>query len=147
MNKAQRIRDTAKLHPDWTTGQIGAACDCRPEYVRVVLRQRVCGGASEIDKRYLASPLGKAQRQRLLARIEPKRAAYDATLRSTGDREFSNTVAREVYRLARLEGASTYEAKARAWHVRINALRKTGDKTAASDAYKATPQEALCPPG
>jgi hypothetical protein len=139
MTKAEKIRRTAKLHPNWSTGQIGKACDCRPEYVRVVLRQRVDGGVSEIDKRYLASPLGKIQRQRLLARLEGKRAAYDGALRATGDLEFSNNVAREVYRLARLEGASAYEAKLQAWNVRVTALRKTGDKTAASEAYKAAP--------
>lgn len=51
MTKADRIRATSKKHPKWSTARIGEACDCRPEYVRVVLRQRV-NGASKGDITY-----------------------------------------------------------------------------------------------
>jgi hypothetical protein len=49
MTKADRIRATAKKHPSWSTAQIGEACDCSPEYVRVALRQRVNGSPSRAD--------------------------------------------------------------------------------------------------
>jgi hypothetical protein len=52
MTKAAKIRSTAEKHPGWSTGQIGKACRCRPEYVRVVLRQRTEGGQSDADRRY-----------------------------------------------------------------------------------------------
>jgi hypothetical protein len=52
MTKAQRIIDLAAQHPDWSTRELGIACNCRPEYVRVVLRQRVGGSRSKADRQY-----------------------------------------------------------------------------------------------
>jgi hypothetical protein len=56
--KAQRIIDLAAKHPDWSTKQLGAACNCRPEYVRVALRQRK-GGPSKADQTYAAKIIAK----------------------------------------------------------------------------------------
>jgi hypothetical protein len=62
MTKADKIRATHKAHPDWTTIQIGDACNCADSYVRVVLRQRnVPGGQSASDRRYRARPEYRAQ--------------------------------------------------------------------------------------
>ena len=55
MTKAERIRKLAEQHPEWSTKQIAAKCDCLPEYVRVVLRQRVDGGTSAADLRWRAA--------------------------------------------------------------------------------------------
>lgn len=52
MTKAQKIINLAAKHPDWSTKQLGEACDCRPEYVRVALRQRAGGKKSKADRRY-----------------------------------------------------------------------------------------------
>jgi hypothetical protein len=50
MTKAEKIRRTAKAHPQWGCTRIGKACDCADSYVRVVLRQRnVPGGRSKYD--------------------------------------------------------------------------------------------------
>lgn len=54
MTKAEKIRRTAKAHPDWGCTRIGRACDCTDSYVRVVLRQRVVNGQSDIDRRWRA---------------------------------------------------------------------------------------------
>jgi hypothetical protein len=61
MTKADRIRATAKKHPNWTTVQIGDACDCSDSYVRVVLRQRGPDGISDCDRRYRARPEYRAK--------------------------------------------------------------------------------------
>lgn len=52
MTKAQRILNLAAKHPDWSTKDIAAKCDCRPEYVRVVLGQRGGSTMSPADRRY-----------------------------------------------------------------------------------------------
>ena len=53
MTKAERIRKLAEKHPEWSTTQIAARCDCLPSYVRVVLRQRPGGSrASQSDRDY-----------------------------------------------------------------------------------------------
>jgi hypothetical protein len=131
MTKADRIRQLAQEHPDWKTGQIGKACDCRPEYVRVVLRQRVGGGQSDIDRRYDASPLGQAKRRREVHKI----AAYDAVMRRTGDLHAARSAAIEAYARARLDGLHRTEAAKAASYARLKVLRQTGDKQAARAAY------------
>jgi len=52
MTKAERIRKLAVQHPEWSTKQIAAKCDCGDSYVRTALRQRVGGRQSEHDRRY-----------------------------------------------------------------------------------------------
>lgn len=52
MTKAEKIRRTARKHPDWSTIAIGVVCDCSDSYVRTALRQRVDGRKSASDARY-----------------------------------------------------------------------------------------------
>jgi hypothetical protein len=61
MTKAEKIRRTAKKHPNWSMIQIGDACNCADSYVRVVLRQRGPDGMSDSDRRYRARPEYRAQ--------------------------------------------------------------------------------------
>jgi hypothetical protein len=63
VTKAERIRKLHKTGKYATTAEIADAVGCLPEYVRVVVRQRK-DGISEADRRYQASPLGKAARER-----------------------------------------------------------------------------------
>jgi hypothetical protein len=114
--KADRIRQLAQEHPDWKTGRIGKACNCRPEYVRVVLRQRVGGGTSEADRRYRASPLGQTTRMK-------QRAVYEA-----GDKSAASKAARAAYKRARSGGCTREEAMNFAWTARRAAMVKTGRK-------------------
>jgi hypothetical protein len=58
MTKSDKIRATAKKYPEWSTTRLGHFCDCKPEYVRVVLRQRV-GGPSKADQAYAAKIIAK----------------------------------------------------------------------------------------
>lgn len=60
MTKAARILDL--YAKGLSTREIGEVVGCRPEYVRVVARQRMGTSASEIDKRYLSSSLGRLVR-------------------------------------------------------------------------------------
>jgi hypothetical protein len=136
MTKADRIRQLAQEHPDWKTGQIGKACDCRPEYVRVVLRQRVNSGMSEIDRRYLNSPLGvttvgkRAKRQR----------AYISAIFKSADRQEASRVWRDTYRNAKKNGMSVAEAKGEANTAYMAVIYGTSDKSKARAAYR---QQAL----
>lgn len=64
MTKAQRI--LRLNNGKRSTREIADAVGCLPEYVRVVLRQRYRDGQSvmsEADRRYLASPHGKAAKK------------------------------------------------------------------------------------
>lgn len=56
--KAQRILDL--YDGVRTTREIAAIVGCRPEYVRVVARQRQGTSMSDIDRRYRSSSLGRA---------------------------------------------------------------------------------------
>ncbi len=60
MTKAEHILQVYCSLPDTPqrTRRVAEIIGCRPEYVRVVARQRFGGGASEIDRRYRQSPLG-----------------------------------------------------------------------------------------
>ena len=79
-----------------STKQIGELVGCRPEYVRVVARQRKGRGVSENDKRYLASPRGQEYVRRELEKRRPGRNAYSTTLYWTGSHE----AARRAYKRA-----------------------------------------------
>jgi len=129
--KADRIRQIAQENPDWKTGQIGKACDCRPEYVRVVLRQRVGGGLSENDRRYLSSPLGQEMRRKLA----PRKSAYVRARYYSGDRSVARAKAKEAYRKARERGLSTKAASRAAGTAYTNALVTTGQTEHGRSAY------------
>lgn len=79
-----------------STKQIGELVGCRPEYVRVVARQRKGRGVSESDKRYLASPRGKEYIKREFEKRRPGRNAYMRVLYATGSHE----AARRAYKKA-----------------------------------------------
>jgi hypothetical protein len=132
MTKVDRIRRIAQEHPDWKTSQIGKACDCRPEYVRVVLRQRVNSGMSEIDRRYLNSPLGISS---VGKRAERKRA-YFSTLYKSADRQEASRVWRDTYRNAKKNGLSIVEARGRANTAYMAVIYGTADKSKARAAYR-----------
>ena len=61
-----------------TTREIANALLCRPEYVRVVARQRR-GSTSEIDERYLKSSKGIAYRAMKKEGVKAYNRAYYAT--------------------------------------------------------------------
>mgnify|MGYP001224228662 CR=1 FL=1 len=48
----------------YTVKEIAEIVGCRPEYVRVVARQRKGSGQSDADRRYEASDLGREMRKR-----------------------------------------------------------------------------------
>jgi hypothetical protein len=58
VTKAQRIIELAAQYPNWSTRELGIACNCRPEYVRVALRQRR-DGPSKADQTYTAKFIAK----------------------------------------------------------------------------------------
>lgn len=133
--KAQRI--LSLYAKGLSTSEIAARVDCLPEYVRVVARQRKGKGQSEIDKRYLASPLGSATRRKLDERMAPYHTAYNQILRDTVDPEIVNVAARRAYRAARKAGKSLEEAKAAASCARTVAYCTHGDRAAAREAGRA----------
>ena len=107
MNKAAKIREL------YATGMavnaIAAEVGCRPEYVRVVARQRK-GGSSIHDRRYRASDAGREQRARTFKmRVYPRfrealcayANAYHKTRRATGDRLKAAEAGRKAYAEAR----------------------------------------------
>lgn len=57
MTKAQQILEL--YDGTRTTNEIAGIVGCRPDYVRVVARQRKGGGQSDIDRRYLQTPAGR----------------------------------------------------------------------------------------
>jgi hypothetical protein len=79
MTKAEKIWAAHRKHPKWSDAQIGAACNCRDSYVRVVLRQRPEGGGqSEIDRRWrrkreaeIGMPLSTFKRRRSMSQAVP----------------------------------------------------------------------------
>lgn len=75
MSKSQRILELydGKRLPS----EIAAIVGCRPEYVRVVARQRKGNSRSEADLRYWASAGGKKTKRRLQAkRAREKKQRY-----------------------------------------------------------------------
>jgi hypothetical protein len=131
MTKADKIRATAKKHPDWSTTRLGHFCDCKPEYVRVVLRQRVDGGVSEIDRRYRGSDLGKAT----LKKRRPRHYAYQTALYRSGDRAAARKASKAAYAAARKRGLSRLDAEKASWRVWRDTMNKTGDLSVARQAY------------
>lgn len=80
MTKAERIRNLAEKHPEWSPKQIAAQCDCGDSYVRVVLRQRTLpGGRSKSDLSYAA---------RILAEHGKCPSAFFVTRRRHADHEY-----------------------------------------------------------
>jgi hypothetical protein len=63
MTKAQQI--LALYDGKRSTREIAEIVGCDPAYVRVAARQRHGGSRSEIDKRYVASPLGKETKRKV----------------------------------------------------------------------------------
>lgn len=124
-----------------TTKQIAEIVGCRPEYVRVVARQRKGSGSSEIDLRYRASPLWRACWQRSNVRrnkgsVAAANKAKYVVVRRTADDAAASKAAKAVYDAARLMGRSVKEAKAAASAVRQRVLRQTCDMEAANRAYR-----------
>lgn len=76
MSKAARIR--ALYAEGKTTREIADEVGCRPEYVRVVARQRDASGRSAHDDAYLVRKYGslKAAYAARNARTKPQRNAY-----------------------------------------------------------------------
>ena len=122
MTKADKIRALAKRNPSLTTAQIGARCGCLPNYVRVVLRQRVLpGGRSKSDikyneaykaehgvypittrfmKRYHSDPEFRAEHKRRMSDYQVQRYREDEKLR-----EAKKAASRAYYQRQR-EGAN-----------------------------------------
>jgi hypothetical protein len=76
VTKAERIREMGKL--GWSTREIADVIGCRPEYVRVALRQRADGKRSKHDIAYAIKKYGSLQAyaaERYRAAKE-KQAAY-----------------------------------------------------------------------
>ncbi len=137
MTKAQRI--LALDDGIRTTREIGGIVDCDPAYVRVVLRQRKGGAQSEIDRRYMDSPLGQASRKRTYIKCSPRKMAWLKTIRATGNREAARVAGREAYASARAAGKSVRQANgiyALAWD---GSMRATADRGKARRARKAAP--------
>jgi hypothetical protein len=64
MTKAQQI--LALYDGQRTTTEIAEIVGCGTAYVRTVARQRKGAGLSEFDRRYKASPLGRAMQSRAM---------------------------------------------------------------------------------
>lgn len=80
-----------------STREIAEKVDCKPEYVRVVARQRKGRGQSEIDKRYIAKAFKLITKDDL------------------------NQVARNEYRKCRANGDTPREAALEMWRARSKA--------------------------
>lgn len=85
-----------------STREIADLVGCRPEYVRVVARQRKGSGRSDIDRRYLSSDRGQSHEKRRKARIMEAYYALPVDARAS--------LRRRVYSQARREGKSISEA-------------------------------------
>jgi hypothetical protein len=83
MTKAEQI--LALYDGSRSTREIADIVGCDPAYVRVAARQRKGGSRSEIDKRYVASPLGKETKRKIDA------AYYEA------NREYIKSYMRAYY--------------------------------------------------
>lgn len=98
MTKSEQIRRLYK-HGIFTTAEIAVRVGCRPEYVRVVARQRV-NGPSKGDRRYVASDAGvQAKETARQNRRNRVRAEYHAL-----PPDVRKKVYRQTYRRARLSG-------------------------------------------
>jgi hypothetical protein len=136
MTKADQIRAlyaTGRL----STSEIAERVGCRVEYVRVCARQRKGGRASEIDRRYLGSDLGRTSR--MLRETDPIRAeprkAYYRSLYETCDKARAQRKGAEAHRLAIALGASPAKAHTARTNARQIEIRRTGDRAKAREAY------------
>lgn len=128
MTKASEIRalDNGKR----STLEISEIVGCRPEYVRAVRQRLVSGGTSRADKNYLSSDKGRLTRA---AYVAGAMARY-TSLRKTCDKEKCTAVYRQVYRAARLRGATVRQAQNLASSARETMIRKTGNQNIAKRA-------------
>jgi hypothetical protein len=137
MTKADQIR--ALYATGLSTSEVAERVGCRTEYVRVCARQRKDGGASEIDKRYTTSDLGRLTRQRREDECESAaRRAYYAVLEQTADKAAANAAARRASAAARDRGASSYEVQLIAKRARSRVRSHTGCKVRAREAARQT---------
>ena len=121
-----------------TTAEISKIVGCRPEYVRVVARQRKGGKCSEIDRRYQSSPLAKSTRREANARSYNAKCAYYNALDRTCDRAKANAAARKARLAAKRAGKSVKDARNFANAARRRVASRTGDHIAAREAYAQT---------
>lgn len=80
----------------YTVKEIAEIVGCRPEYVRVVARQRKGSGQSDADRRYEASDLGRQSRKRRKERKREAIKAYQRTFYRTRDRGKARAAYREA---------------------------------------------------
>lgn len=109
MTKASKIRSL--YYAGLSIKDIAAEVGCRPEYVRVVARQRMGGGVSHVDRRYERSSLGRETRKAAKKRIwdagncvaaaEVGRKAYKAALETGLDRTEARRKYNRAYSLSR----------------------------------------------
>lgn len=103
-----------------STREIAAIVGCRPEYVRVVARQRKGKGASEIDVRYLASAKG----QRVVRKMLSYKRAYERALYHAVPKDIRIRTRRKAYGAALKEGHDVATATSLAsWAVRKRSVK------------------------
>jgi hypothetical protein len=120
-----------------STKEIAEIVGCLPSYVRVVARQRKGTSASEIDRRYLTSSLGRSTRQKIDAKCRPYKLAYARVAEQTGNKDAANAAARAAVRAALRAGKSKPDADRCGKSVRSNVLIRTCDQEAARIAGRA----------
>lgn len=99
-----------------STTEIAAKVGCRPEYVRVVARQRKGTGKSQIDRKYASTEKGRAAYQRMRDRT---RRAYHAVAP-----EQRRKIYTRVYRAARRVGKPVRDARNNASNAVLRAGRQ-----------------------
>jgi len=142
MTKSQQIM--ALYDGKRTTAEIAKIVGCKPEYVRVVARQRKGKGQSEIDWRYLESDLGRAARkrhnrhhnQKRLPQLKASFAAYRTVISQTGSKDKAREAGKAAYDAARLQGKTSYEARQIRSRVYQRILSKTADRHQAAAASR-----------
>lgn len=143
MTKSQQIM--ALYDGKRTTREIADLVGCKPEYVRVVARQRKGGGLSEIDHRYRETERGRAAIGRSNLKRRPQLVAslhaHNKVVRATGSRDAARQAARTARDAARLQGKNPYEAYDIYRRVYWRIMRQTSDlkkaKAASRRAYHA----------
>lgn len=144
MTKAAKI--LALYAQGKSTRDNAAAVGCDPAYVRVVARQRKGTGRSDIDMRYLTSPLGQDTSRAHARRVAQKQSAYYKTLYHALDPDLRAAVRAQAYREARASGADTSRAKSIATHaIMREALNSPRRRAAARAARKAAPVAEAAP--
>lgn len=125
-----------------TPREIADIVGCRPEYVRVVARQRRGSGMSDIDRRYVASPKGQRTAARMAHLKVSAKAAYNRVLYRSIPKPERGRLYRNAKHAALAAGKSPAEAHAigcRAiWR---SALANDRTRRAARAAYRSVRQE------